>query len=115
MQFLKYALVGVINTCIHWVSFFSLYLYFPSSQAICNFSAFVVAVTISFILNSRWTFKRKATKVRYILFTGFMGLVAVGVGAVSDAAKLNPVITVMVFSATSLFIGFIYSKFFVFK
>jgi len=74
-----------------------------------------VAVTVSFFINSKWTFKKEATGLRYFLYAGFMGGIATSIGAISNTVKLNPVFTLMLFSFTSLAIGFIYSRFFVFR
>lgn len=115
MQFARYVFVGLANTFTHWLIFFLLYAYAVPSQAICNAVAFIVAVTLGFFLNSKWTFNKTATSSRFFLYTGFMGLLALTFGLISDAIHLNPWVTLVLFSATSLLIGFLYSKFFVFR
>jgi hypothetical protein len=86
-----------------------------ASQTIANLAAFCVAVTFSFFVNARWTFKAQATTVRYVLYVIFMGAMAAGVGKLADRAHINPVITLVAFSAISLVFGFIYSRFIVFR
>lgn len=59
-KFVKYSLVGIVNTAID----FSIYIaltrlipWFADNYLIANAISFTVAVTNSFILNKRWTFK----------------------------------------------------------
>ncbi|PNK89144.1 GtrA family protein [Serratia odorifera] len=112
--FLRYASVGVMNTCAHW-AVFALMLLGGSSQSISNVVAFCIAVTISFFVNARWTFKSEATTIRYVMYVLFMGGMAFLVGWLADKMDVKPIITLITFSAVSLICGFIYSKFFVFK
>ena len=89
--FVRYTSVGVINTLLHWLVFAILF-FAGASQTIANLAAFCVAVTFSFFVNARWTF-----------------------GKLADRAHINPVITLVAFSAISLVFGFIYSRFIVFR
>jgi len=113
--FAKYASIGVINTLIHWVVFAVCIYLLHSSQALANFSGFVVAVSFSFFANARFTFESHTTAARYMLYVGFMGTLSAAVGWVADKCGLPPVVTLVVFSAISLVCGFIYSKFIVFR
>lgn len=112
--FLRYASVGVLNTALHWATFSVIY-FNGKTQAVSNFSAFCIAVTFSFFVNAKWTFKSQATTVRYLLYVLFMGILAAATGWYADRASLNPIITLIVFSAISLICGFIYSKYVVFR
>jgi putative flippase GtrA len=112
--FVRYTSVGVINTLLHWLVFAILF-FWGTSQAIANLVAFCVAVTFSFFVNARWTFNAQATTFRYVLYVIFMGAMAVSVGKIADRAHINPVITLIAFSAISLVAGFIYSNFIVFR
>jgi len=112
--FLRFALVGAVNTGIHW-SIFGASVYLGLSQALSNLIAFLCAVTFSFFANSAFTFKASPTAKRYIAFTLFMGGMAVSFGYTADILHVNPVITLISFSGLSLIAGFIYSKYFVFK
>jgi hypothetical protein len=44
-----------------------------------------------------------------------MGLLAAGMGFLADAAHIPGIITLILFSGTSLVLGFLYSKFIVFN
>lgn len=112
--FSRYFSVGILNTLIHW-SIFSLCYYLGQPQSISNFVAFIVAVTFSFIVNAKWTFKSDATVTRYALYIGFMGALSLLVGYAADLVALNPVITLCSFSIISLLCGFLYSNFIVFR
>jgi putative flippase GtrA len=113
--FSRYISVGVINTAIHWLCFAILLHALGASQAFANFAAFCVAVTFSFFANARWTFNSEATTIRYLAFVGFMGATAAGTGYLADKMHIAPVVTLVFFSAISLVLGFIYSKFIVFR
>lgn len=113
--FLKYAFVGGINTAIHWLTFAVVYSSSNHEQMVSNFAGFCVAVTFSFFANAKWAFQTEDTTSKYFLYAGFMGLLALAFGYLADEVELNPIITLIGFSVTSLFIGFLYSIFIVFK
>lgn len=85
------------------------------NQAISNLLAFCVAVTFSFFVNAKWTFKSKATTGRYVAFVIFMGAMAALTGYISDLLHAPALITLIAFSGFSLVAGFIYSKFIIFR
>jgi len=86
-----------------------------ASQAIANLIAFGVAVSFSFIVNSRFTFKAKANAGRYLLFVGFMGALSLLTGWAADRLGVHPLITLLAFSTISLVCGFFFSKYVVFR
>ena len=112
--FARYASVGVVNTLIHWIVFAVVFAFYPK-QSLANFTAFCVAVTFSFIANAKWTFNAEATTSRYLLYVAFMGAMAAIVGWSADKMHAPAVITLLAFSAISLFCGFAYSKLFIFR
>ena len=112
--FAKYLTVGMVNTLIHWLTFF-LVLSMGLMQSTANLIAFCMAVTFSFFVNARWTFKQHATAWRYILYLVFMGAMAFSVGYLADRLGLYPIITLIASSAISLVCGFLFSRFVVFK
>lgn len=113
--FSKYAVIGVLNTLIHWVVFAVLVYALQTGQALANFSGFVVAVSFSFFANARFTFKSSTTTMRYMLYVGFMGTLSAAIGWEADKVGMSPILTLIFFSAISLICGFIYSKFIVFR
>lgn len=113
--FKRYFSVGIINTCIHWTVFTSIYYVVYQSQAISNFFGFMAAVTFSFFANSIFTFRVKPTTSSYFYFTSFMGLLSYCSGLIADNINLPIYVTMISFSVISLIIGFFYSSLFVFR
>ncbi len=114
-MFAKYFSIGILNTALHWVIFGLCFMLFNLSQANSNLMAFLIAVTFSFFMNAKFTFNKKPTGTRYILFTAFMAFLSYLTGLSADYLNLFPLITLVAFSAISLILGFVYSKYIVFK
>jgi putative flippase GtrA len=57
-EFLKFAIVGLINTVIHLIVLFILTEFFSIWYVLSSLIAFLVAVTNSFIMNTLWTFRK---------------------------------------------------------
>lgn len=108
-------MVGVANTAIHWIIFGLAFFALGLDQAVSNLLAFVVAVTFSFFANAKFTFNEKATGTRYLMFVAFMGAMSFIVGLISDNYSINPLVTLIAFSSISLALGFLYSRFLVFR
>ncbi|WLG26000.1 GtrA family protein [Pseudomonas lurida] len=113
--FKRYATVGVLNTAVHWLVFLLTFYVIGFEQSVSNFIAFCVAVSFSFVVNARFTFKRKATGVMYVAYIVFMGCLSLLVGAISDFFQFIPLMTLIVFSVVSLVVGFLFSKFIIFR
>lgn len=111
--FLSYALVGIVNSAIHW-SVFALAMIILDDQGICNLIAFCVAVTFSFFMNAKFTFNTRPTGLRYTLFLSFMGLISYLFGAAGQALGWPKLVTLAGFSAISLILGFFFSRYVVF-
>lgn len=110
---LRYGLVGLGNTAVHWIVF--LLLHRVLDQALSNFLAFTVAATCSYCLNARFTFAATPSKRRYLLFVLGMGALSLLLGALADRARLSPWLTLVSFSLVSLVVGYSYSRRVVFK
>ncbi|MFG0518753.1 GtrA family protein, partial [Kluyvera intermedia] len=91
----------------HCVCFGVLFSLIGLNQAISNLVAFCVAVTFSFLVNARWTFKSKATAGRYMAFVVFMGAMAALTGFIADGLHAPALLTLIVFSGFSLVAGFV--------
>ncbi|MEZ1315557.1 GtrA family protein [Pseudomonas fluorescens] len=113
--FSSYAVIGVANTLIHWQMFFVLTTAVELSQALGNFLAFCVAASFSFYVNAVYTFDSRVSMWRYLLFVGFMGLLSYGLGFIADTHDIRRLVTVVTFSLLSLFLGFFYARFIVFR
>ncbi len=113
--FIKYTSVGVINTLIHWGIFYLIYALVVPEQSVANLIGFCVSVTFSYFVNAKFTFKSQTSKKRYILFVAFMGALFVLFGYISDTFSFPAILTLVVSSGTSLVLGFVFSKFVVFR
>ena len=96
LKALSFALVGLINTAVDAAIFFLLLGYVTSSLAIANVTAWFVANTGSYVMNSLTTFSAETGgRLRVKDYAGFVGsgLVAVTAStiAVVVAAQFMPV------------------------
>ncbi|HDS1681857.1 TPA: GtrA family protein [Pseudomonas putida] len=114
-RFARYGLVGIGNTLVHWGVFLSLHLALGLSQARSNFSAFVVASSLSYLVNARYTFAVRPTGRGYIIFLFGMGSFSLVLGAVADWADLWPGVILLTFSAASLVVGYCFTRGVVFR
>lgn len=114
-EFPIYSLIGVANTLIHWQLFFVFRAAFDLSQASSNFLAFCVAASFSFYLNAIFTFAMHASLGRYLLFMACMGTISLALGWLGDCWGWPGMVTVLLFSLTSLVCGFLLSKWVVFR
>ncbi len=79
-KFIRFSLVGVINTAVDWFVFFLLVSnspLFSSAEVLAKSVSFAVAVTVSFVLNSFWTFRDEVNRGRE-LGSGFFDSARLG-------------------------------------
>ena len=79
-KFIRFSLVGVINTAVDWLVFFLLvsnYPLFSSAEVLAKSASFAVAVIVSFVLNSLWTFRDEVSRGRE-LGSGFFDSARLG-------------------------------------
>lgn len=70
-EFIKFAIVGVVNTAINLSVLYVLTEFFGLWYILSSLLAFLVAVTNSFIMNTLWTFKsniKHKTATKYTKF-----------------------------------------------
>lgn len=114
VKFLRYAVIGLANTAVHWLVFAGV-LYLTNKQATSNAVGFAAAVTFSFVANARFTFKKRPTLKRYALYCGFMAGIGYAFGFTADKNALHPIITLVSFSAFSLAAGYLFADKVVFR
>ena len=112
-QFLTYGFIGIANTAIHAVVFFSL-VNIGLPQSAGNLAAFAAAVTFSFFANAKFTFRQQPTLPKFFKMTAVMSVLSWLSGRAGDALFWHPVSTFIVWSAVSYVAGFLLSRFFVF-
>ena len=113
--FSSYTVIGIANTLLHWQLFFFLRAAFDLSQTLSNFLAFCAAASFSFYANALYTFAVPASLGRYALFMICMGGLSLVVGGIADHWYFPGLVTVALFSLISLVVGFLLSKWLVFR
>jgi putative flippase GtrA len=86
-QFVKYAMVGVLNVCVH-VGIFNILVFAGLAALVANAIAFFFASINSFFWNKRWAFRderREAMVRQYLVFLFFT---VVGLGLHTGAFSL---------------------------
>jgi putative flippase GtrA len=73
VQFVKFAIVGVLNSGIQYLVFLFLYSFTGTQYLLASVIGYVAGMTNSYVLNRRWTFKSRNQK----LFTELSRFVAV--------------------------------------
>lgn len=109
-----YGLIGLVNTAAHFVVFWGV-VNIGASQAISNAVGFSAAVIISFILNARFTFRRIPTLKCFLRMYGSMLFVSWSFGWIGDTFDLLPVITFLIYCIINPIVGFLVTKYFVFR
>ena len=104
-QIVSYSLVGVLNTLVHACVFF-VAIKVLGVQSISNVIAFLCAVTFSFFMNARFTFKKNSTYMRIVWYM---------IGYISDLSELPALFTLVISFVVGPVLGFIFSKYLVFK
>lgn len=112
--FFKYLSIGFCNTLIHWSVFFLLFE-FNFRQYFCNFIGFFFAVVFSYIANSEFTFNSNKSIRTFALFFFFMGFLNITIGFLADNLDLSPICTLIITTSLSIFLGYLFSRYFVFK
>lgn len=110
---LSYAVIGILNTGIHFFVFWTLSHFEP--QGLSNLIAFTVAVSFSFFANSVFTFKKELKFSSFCKMYLLMGALAYGSGVVGDVINIYPLVTFVCYCGVSYIVGFFVSKYFVFK
>ena len=109
-RFLKFGIVGLANTTIHWCVFFVVFYALPI-QAVSNVAGFLCAVTFSFFANARYTFKGRASVRRYLAYVTGMGMISLLIGLYGDWAQTWPVVTLLLSSGSGLCLGYFVARF----
>lgn len=82
-QFVKFSMVGVLNTLTSFSAYLLMSRGLRLTPLIANAIAFIVAVTVSFIVNKAWTFRDKE-KVVVRQYSTFIMIGGVGL-AISES------------------------------
>lgn len=121
IQFVKFLVVGCINTGLHYAVFYTLYTYLGVYYLLASTIGYSVGLVNSYVLNRTWTFRSQMEnqKAQFARFIGvnFMSL-AVNLGALKlfvAAGGLPPELSQVLAIAFSLMANFIGNKFWTFR
>jgi len=78
-QFMKFCAIGSTNVVIDFTIYFTLTRFFHIYYIIANFGSFFVAVSWSFYMNKRWTFRHLDSQFLKERFVKFFITNAIGV------------------------------------
>lgn len=119
-QFIKFSLVGVLNTAIHYGVFYVLYSFGGFYHLLASGIGFCVAVVHSYILNKLWTFKRRGSPVRqefskfFVVNIVSLGVNLAGMAILVELLSVDPRIAQLVTIGITLVINFLGNKFWTF-
>ena len=74
LEFLRFGLVGVVNTFIDFIVFVLLYRLTDIDPLLCNGMAFLVAVSNSYLMNHHWTFRDSGITLSFKSYLRFVAL-----------------------------------------
>ena len=118
-MFLKYLLVGIINTIVGYGIIFSL-MFIGISPEISNIIGYAIGIIVSYTLNKIYTFQSKAhpkkefPKFVLSLLTSY-GLNFLTLILCIHIFKINPYISQIISGAVYTLSGFVFLKYFAFR
>lgn len=119
-KFIKFGLVGVLNTLINWI-IFALLNFVGVYYIVANVIAYAIATANSYIWNSKWVFKyngkdKKETTAKFII----LNLIGLALNTailyfLVDILSLNKLVGLVITTAIVMIINYIVNKIWVFK
>lgn len=120
IRFIKFGMVGVINTLVNWIIFFilnALGMYY----ILANIIAYILGTINSYLWNTLWVFKYKdkastETTIKFII----LNLIGLGLNTgilyvLVDLCNLNKFIGLVITTAIVMIINYIVNKLWVFS
>lgn len=86
-SFLKFGATGLLATGVHFVVAIALIEFLSADSAIANGIAFITSTSISFFINTLWSFQKRIsgrTLVRYISVSTFGLLFTMGIAKITE-------------------------------
>ncbi len=120
-QFIKFSIVGIFNTLIHYAVFYYLYSYLGLYHLLASATGFCFAVTNSYFVNIHWTFKDSDTKSRYLFFRFLIvNLISLtinltGMLMLVELFLINPLLAQLLMIIITLVVNFMGNKFWSFR
>ena len=119
-RFIKFGLVGVLNTIINWILFIllnSMGVYY----IISNIIAYSISTLNSYLWNSKWVFKYTGDNVNQTTFKfitlNIIGLVlnTINLFLLVDIIKLPKIIALIIATGVVMILNYFINKLWVFK
>ena len=120
IRFIKFGMVGVINTLVNWIIFFILNA-FGMYYILANIIAYILGTVNSYLWNTLWVFKYKdkastETTIKFII----LNLIGLGLNTgilyvLVDLCNLNKFIGLVITTAIVMIINYIVNKLWVFS
>ncbi len=120
-QFIKFSLVGLLNTAIHYGIFISLYEFVGVYHLFASGIGFCFAMTNSYVINKRWTFQSRGSDVRGEFVRFFIvNLISLSINLGSMAVLvelflIHPPVAQFVTIGLTLAVNFLGNRFWTFK
>lgn len=119
-SFVKFGIVGVLNTLINWL-IFAVLNFLGIYYILANIIAYCVATANSYFFNSKWVFKyngknKKGATIKFII----LNLIGLGLNTIIlyflvDIMNLNKLISLVIATAIVMVVNYIVNKLWVFK
>ena len=112
IEFLKYAIVGCINTADYYLSYLIFMDIFKFSYKISFIMGYVVSIVGSYFLNTYFTYKQKPSVKKFLIFPltyipnfiiQYVGMILL-VDRINMSRKVAPVITALVATPITFFV-----------
>lgn len=119
-RFIKFGLVGVLNTLINWILFILLNS-FGIYYIISNVIAYSISTLNSYLWNSKWVFKYsgdnvKETSLKFIVLNVIgLTLNTIILYLLVDIVGLNKLIALVITTGIVMILNYFINKFWVFK
>lgn len=111
-EFLRYTVVGCINTLIYYISYLVFMNIFNFSYRISFVAGYVISIIFSYFLNTYFTYKEKPSLKKFLLFPltyipnfiiQYIGMILL-VDHFNMNRKLAPIITAIVSTPITFFV-----------
>ena len=112
IEFLKYAIVGCINTADYYLSYLIFMDIFKFSYKISFIMGYVVSIVGSYFLNTYFTYKQKPSVKKFLIFPltyipnfiiQYLGMILL-VDRINMSRKVAPMITALVATPITFFV-----------
>lgn len=115
MYFIRYNLIGILNTLIHWLMYLTLTLYLYLESIYANFISFFISSTFSYILNSKINYKVAVKKSSYLKFIIIIGFLSIIISGIFSYLNISNIFMLIFYTFTNVFLGYFFTKKMVFK